>query len=80
MTVSEIQKAVEALHSDERIKLTAWMVSSYPSFNVEDLMSHAGSLVARGKWTPAPPTDDNRPTGRVLEHALKVAEEMDLAD
>ena len=78
MSLTEIQRAVENLPTDERLRLTAWMVSRYPLLSVEQLMAHAARLVDGGKWTPDPPTDDNAPRGKVLERALRVAERLDL--
>lgn len=78
MSLTEIQHAVDTLPADERLRLTAWMVSRYPLLRVEQLMAHATTLVQNGKWAPTPPTDDNRPKGKVLEHALQVAEQLDL--
>ena len=78
MSLSEIQRAVDTLPADERLRLTAWMVSRYPLLRVEQLMASAAKLVDDGEWAPSPPTDDNRPKGKILDHALRVAEELDL--
>jgi hypothetical protein len=78
MSLSEIQRAVDELPADQRLRLTAWMVSRYPLLNVERLMASAAKLVGSGDWVPSPPTDDNRPKGKILEHGLRVAEEHDL--
>lgn len=78
MSLTEIQKAVESLPTDERVPLTAWMVSRYPVLNVDQLMARATGLVERGQWTPSAPTEDNRPQGRTLDRALRVAEDLDL--
>ena len=78
MSLTEIQRAVDTLQPDERARLTAWMVSRYPILNVEQLMAHAGTLIDRGEWTPLPPTDENSPRGKILGHALRVAERLDL--
>lgn len=78
MGLTEIQRAVDTLPAAERLRLTAWMVSRYPLLRVEQLMAHATTLVESGEWKPAPPTDDNRPKGEVLEHALRVAKQLDL--
>ena len=78
MSLLEIQEAVASLQPDERARLTAWMVSRYPVLNVEQLIEDATTLVDRGEWAPTPPTDDNRPQGKVLEHALRVAEHLAL--
>lgn len=78
MSLTEIQRAVDTLSADERLRLTAWMVSRYPLLRVEQLMTHATALIDSGEWEPPPPTDDNRPKGKVLEHALRVAKQLDL--
>jgi hypothetical protein len=78
MSLAEIQRAVDTLPADERLRLTAWMVSRYPLLTVEQLMDHAAKLVNSGEWTPAPPNDDSRPKGKVLEHALRAAEQLNL--
>lgn len=78
MSLREIQQAVDTLPGDERLRLTAWMVSRYPLLRVEHLMASAAQLVDRGEWVPLPPTDENRPQGKILDHALRVAEEFDL--
>lgn len=80
MSLAEIQKAVDTLLPDERVQLTAWMVSRYPVLNVKSLMRGAAGLVARDEWTPAPPTEDNQPKGEALEKALRIAEQLDLGD
>jgi hypothetical protein len=71
MSLAEIQRAVDTLPADERLRLTAWMVSRYPLLTVEQLMAHATTLIDRGEWVPTPPTEDDGPKGKVLEHALK---------
>jgi hypothetical protein len=76
MSLAEIQRAVDSLPADERVRLTAWMVSHYPLFTVEQLMAHATRMTDTGEWTPAPPTDDNRPKGKILEHAQRTAERL----
>lgn len=76
MSLTEIQKAVDTLAPDERQRLTVWMVAHYPALTVDRLMAHAGSLVERGAWVPAPPADENRPAGKVLEHAERVAVQL----
>lgn len=68
---------IEAMTDEERARLTAWMVSRYPVLNVEQLMGHAAGLVACGEWAPAPPTEENRPQGKLLDHALRVAQELE---
>lgn len=78
MSLTEIQRAVEILPADERLRLTAWMVSHYPLLRVEQLMEQAAALVRSGEWIPTSPTDDNRPRGKILKQALRVAEELDL--
>ncbi len=78
MSLTEIQRAVDTLPPAERARLVAWMVSRYPVLNVEQLMGHAADLVARGEWAPSPPTDENRPQGKILERALRVADQLDL--
>lgn len=78
MSTSEIKQAIEAMTQDERVHLTAWMVSRYPALEVEQLMGRAAGLVARGEWAPTPPSPENRPEGKMRDHALRVAEERDL--
>ncbi len=78
MSLLEIQEAVATLAPDERTRLTAWMVTRYPVLNVEQLLGHATTLVDRGEWSPTPPTEENRPKGKVLEHALRVAKQLEL--
>ena len=74
MSTAEIKQAIEAMTEDERVRLTAWIVSRYPLLNVEQLMGQAAGLVARGEWAPTPPTEENRPKGKTFDHAMKVAE------
>jgi hypothetical protein len=74
--LTEIQQAVDSLPADERLRLTAWMVSRYPLLTVEQLMAHATRMTGTGEWTPAPPTDDNRPKRKILEHARRTAERL----
>lgn len=78
MSLTEIQRAVDSLPEDERLRLTAWMVTRYPLLKVERLIARAATLIDNGEWDPTPPTDDNAPKGKVLEHALRVAEQLDL--
>lgn len=78
MSLAEIQRAVDSLPADERLRLTAWMVTHYPLLRVEELMANATSLVEAGKWDPVPPTDDNRPKGKILQHALQTAAKLKL--
>ena len=78
MSLIEIQQAVESLSPEERLRLTAWMVSRYPVLKVEQLMTGATTLVDSGEWVPSAPLEDNRPKGKMLDHALRVAEELDL--
>ncbi len=78
MSTAEIKQAIEAMPDDERARLTVWIVARYPVLRVEQLMGRAAGLVARGEWAPTPPTDDNRPKGKLLDHALRVAEGRDL--
>ena len=78
MSLSEIQRAVSTLPAEERLRLTAWMVSRYPLLRVEQLMANASTLVDNGEWALTPPTDDNWPTGGALEHASRIAEQLDL--
>ena len=61
MSLSEIQRAVDVLPPDERVRLTAWMVSRYPLLRVEQLVAQGAALVDRGEWTPTPPADENQP-------------------
>ena len=76
MSLAEIQRAVDTLSADERVRLTAWMVSHYPLLTVEQLMAHAKSLVEKGEWEPTPPTSDNTPRGEVLDRAIQTAREL----
>lgn len=78
MSLTEIQKAVESLPSDERKRLAAWIIARYPVLNVADLMSHAQRMVDSGEWQPAPPSHDNIPKGRALSHALETAKGLGL--
>lgn len=78
MSLAEIKRAVDTLPADERAKLTVWMVSHYPILRVENLIAAAARLVQKGDWTPTPPNEDNIPAGKNLEHACRVAEELDL--
>ena len=78
MSTAEIKQAIEAMDQDERVRLTAWMVSRYPLLKVEHLMAAASKLVESGEWVPAPPTEDNCPRDTTLERAARVAEELDL--
>lgn len=78
MSLTEIQRAVDTLPPVERARLVAWIISRYPVLNVEQLMGHAAELVAHAEWAPNPPTDENRPQGKILQHALRVAEQLDL--
>lgn len=77
MSTAEIKQAIEAMPEEKRARLAAWMVSRYPVLKVEQLMERAAGLVARGEWTPTPPTPENRPQGPTLDHALRVAEERE---
>lgn len=76
MDVGKIQEQVRRLPAGQRKKLTAWMVSQYPVLTVDGLMAKASREVKAGRWKPAPPTEDNVPKGRVLEHALQVADRL----
>ena len=78
MSLAEIQRAVDTLPVDERLRLTAWMVTRYPLLRVEQLMANAAALVDRGEWVPTPPTKENHPQGEVLEDALRVAAQLGL--
>ena len=78
MSLNEIQRAVENLPKDERVRLTAWMVSRYPLLRVEGLIAHAAELIESGQWVPVAPSEDNRPKGKMLDRALRIAEEHDL--
>lgn len=80
MSLTDIQRAVDTLPPDERARLVAWIVSRYPVLKVEQLMGHAADLVAQGEWTPSPPTDANRPQGKNLEGALRMAKQLDLGE
>jgi hypothetical protein len=77
MSLKEIQRAVDTLPADERLRLTAWMVSHYPLLTVEQLMAHATTLIDRGEWVPTPLTEDNSPKGKVLEQALKANDALE---
>jgi hypothetical protein len=76
MDVAKIQQQVRRLPASQRKKLTAWMVSKYPVLSVDRLMAKAAREVKAGKWTPEPPTEDNFPKGKTLEHALQVADRL----
>lgn len=78
MRLSEIQRAVDTLPAEERLRLTAWMVSRYPLLSVEQLMASAARLIESREWAATPPTDENGPKGGALERALRIAEEFDL--
>jgi hypothetical protein len=78
MSLAEIQRAVAELPADERQRLTAWIFSKYPILRVEDLMARAEQLVRENKWHPNPPTVDNSPRGKVLEHALRTTKQLNL--
>jgi hypothetical protein len=78
MDVGKIQEQVRRLPASQRKKLTAWMVLSYPALTVDGLMARASREVEAGRWKPAPPTEDNFPKGRVLDHALRVADRLGL--
>ena len=73
MDVDKIQREVRRLRPSQRKQLTAWMVSEFPVLSVKGLMAKAGREVKAGTWTPTPPTEDNIPKGKTLEHALQVA-------
>ncbi len=64
MSLTEIQQAVEGLSPEERLRLTAWMVSRYPVLKVEQLMTRATTLVDNGEWTPSAPSEENRPKAK----------------
>jgi hypothetical protein len=78
MSLSEIQRAVDTLAPDERLRLTAWMVARYPLLTVEQLMAHATALVDHSEWAPTPPTEENYPKGKVRDRTLRLAAELDL--
>ena len=78
MSLKEIQRAVEKLPSEQRIKLTAWIVSTYPVLQIGELMARAAKLVQNGEWQPTPPTSDNHPKGKVLDRALNTAKRLGL--
>lgn len=66
------------LSPNERQKLTAWMVAEFPALSVEALMTKAARAVDTGVFRPIPPTAENIPQGKTLEHAMKVAEQLGL--
>ena len=78
MDVARIQREVRRLPTRERKKLTAWMVAEFPVRSVDRLLAKAARAAKAGAWTPAPPTDENLPKGRTLEHALDVAGRLGL--
>jgi hypothetical protein len=78
VSITQIQQEVCHLSEAERKQLTAWMVSAFPVLRVEDLMAQATAVVEQGAWHPQPPTEDNIPKGKTLEHALLVAARLDL--
>lgn len=79
MGLIEIQRAVDRLPDEDRRKLTAWIVSRYPTLQVEQLVARAVGLVEKGEWSPIPPNSDNNPQGKVLEHALRTVKELGFA-
>lgn len=78
MDVAKIQREVSRLPAKERKKLTAWMVAEYPALIVEKLLGKASRAVAAGTFKLTPPTHDNFPRGRTLDHALTVAARLGL--
>ena len=78
MDVTKIQREVRRLPARDRKKLTAWMVSEFPVLSVDRLMRRASRSVKSGAFTPSPPTEDNFPKGRTLDHALEVAKRLGL--
>ena len=73
MDVTKIQSEVRRLPARERKKLTVWILTEYPVLSVNRLMSKAARAVKSGAWKPEPPTADNFPQGRTLDHALSFA-------
>ncbi len=78
MSFREIQNAVAALPAEEKKRLTAWMVASYPALDVETLMARASRMIEEGNWHPEPPTGENIPTGATLDRVLDTAERLGL--
>ncbi len=78
MSLAEIQRAVQGLPAEDKVRLTSWMVSQYPILKVEHLMAYAGALVDKGTWVPTAPTRDNQPQGSILDHAQRGAAELHL--
>ena len=78
MDVVKIQREVRRLPARERKKLTAWMVVEFPVLSVDRLMAQAERAVNAGRLKPTPPTGDNFPRGRTLEHALAMAGQLGL--
>jgi hypothetical protein len=78
MDVTKIQREVRRLRPQDRKKLTAWMVAEFPALSVERLLRKASRAVKSGAFKPTPPTQDNFPKGRTLDHALDVAERLGL--
>jgi hypothetical protein len=78
MDVAQIQSEVRRLPARQRKKLTMWMVAEYPAFSVDRLMRKATRAARTGAWKPEPPTAENFPKGKTLEHALSVAGQLGL--
>jgi hypothetical protein len=78
MDVLRIQREVRRLPARERKKLTTWMVVEFPALSVDRLMAKAMQAEKAGTFKPTPPTADNFPQGRTLEHALAVAGRLGL--
>ncbi|MCX6956523.1 MAG: hypothetical protein NTV51_30700 [Verrucomicrobia bacterium] len=78
MDIAKIQSEVRRLPARERKKLTAWMVIEYPALSVDRLLAKAERAVKTGRFKPTPPTADNFPKGRALQHALAVAGQLGL--
>ncbi len=78
MSLTEIQSAVDKLPAAERTRLTACLVSRYPLLQVKQLLARAKKLVEQGEWQPTPPTSDNEPSGKILDHAARTIRELGL--
>ena len=73
MDVARIQREVRRLPARDRKKLTAWMVVEFPALSVVRLMAKGARMVKVGAFKPTPPTADNFPQGKTLQHAFDVA-------
>jgi hypothetical protein len=54
------------------------MVVEFPALSVDRLMAKGARMVKVGALKPTPPTADNFPQGKTLQHALDVAGKLGL--